>query len=340
MNINAMKILSINSDAKNLTLIEKYTDSLSLLVDSFQDSRMALDASKSCEYNLVIVDYLMPALNGVEFIQAFRHNNANVPIIMLSSDEKLQEKALKVGAYDCLTTPISPILFQARVQNALKLSKAQSFVNNETLLLENEIKEATQAFKENEQEALQIIARVAAHKDHKEDGHTLKIANCAKVLAKAAGLNEKIQDIAFHASQLYDLGKVGIADELLLKPAKLDADEFEIVKSHAKIGYDILKYTQSPYLKAGAVISYSHHEKYDGTGYPIGLKGETIPILGRIVAIVDVFMALTSVRPYKEVWSDEDACAFLIEQKAQHFDPNLVDLFIENFDEIKSFRVG
>ena len=157
-------------------------------------------------------------------------------------------------------------------------------------------------------------------------------------MAKAAGLNEKVQDVVFHASQFHDLGKIGIGDEILLKPGKLDDAEFEIMKTHARIGYDILKYSQSGYLKAGAVISYSHHEKFDGSGYPIGLSGERIPILGRIVAVADVFDALTSVRPYKKAWSIEDACELLIEEKGKHFDPNLIDLFIENLDEMKSIK--
>jgi response regulator RpfG family c-di-GMP phosphodiesterase len=174
--------------------------------------------------------------------------------------------------------------------------------------------------------------------NHETREHTLRIAHYCKVLAKAVGLNEKLQDLAFYASQFHDVGKVDIADEILLKPKKLSNDEFEIIKTHARVGYDMLKYTQSGYLKAAAIICYSHHEKFDGSGYPIGLSGEAIPVLGRIVAVADVFDALTQERSYNELWSVEDACQLLIAEKGKHFDPVLVDLFIENLDEIKSIK--
>lgn len=174
--------------------------------------------------------------------------------------------------------------------------------------------------------------------NHETSQHTLRIAHYSKVLAKAVGLNEKLQDLAFYASQFHDLGKLDIADEILLKPEKLSDDEFEIIKTHSRIGYDRLKYTQSGYLKAAAIICYSHHEKFDGSGYPIGLSGEAIPVLGRIAAVADVFDALTQERPYNELWSTEDACQLLIGEKGKHFDPDLVDLFIQNLDEIKAIK--
>jgi len=341
MNINGMRILSIDENINNLSIIENYTKELSLDVDSFEDPHKALLASESIKYDLVVVDYKMHKLNGLEFIKTFRYKNSDVPIIMLTEveeDVKIQEKALRLGAHDLLSKPVNPLLFQARVYNALKLTKAQSLLKDETLLLEDALEEATQTLQANEHEALQVLGKSVEYKDYQAGGHTLRIAHYCKVLAKAAGLNEKIQDVVFHASQYHDLGKIGIADEILLKPEKLDEDEFEIMKTHARIGFDILKYSQSEYLKAGAVISYSHHEKYDGSGYPIGLVGETIPLPGRIVAIADVFDALTQVRPYKKAWSVEDACTLLVEEKGKHFDPNLVDLFMENLDEMKSIK--
>lgn len=337
-----MKILSIDNNSNDLLIIEDYAKSLSLEVDSFEDPQKALLSAQSIKYDLLIVDYRAPKPNALEFIKAFRQKvSRNIPIIMLTrleDDEKLQVKALHVGAHDFLTKPVDASLFQARVLNTLKLKKAQALLANETFLLEEEIQDTTKTLKANEQEALQMLGMSAEYKDHKTGGHTLRMAHYCKVLAKAAGLSEKIQDVVFHASQFHDLGKVGISDEILLKPSKLDEDEFEIMKTHARIGYDILKYSQSQYLKAGAVISYSHHEKFDGSGYPIGLSGETIPMPGRIVAVADVFDALTSARPYKKAWSIEDACQFLIEEKGKHFDPNLVDLFIENLDEMKSIK--
>jgi putative two-component system response regulator len=341
MNINGMRILSIDDNKNSLLVIESYTQPLSLHIDSFDDAQEALLSSKNIEYDLVVVDYLMPNLNGLEFIKAFRKNNADVPIIMLTAVDDnidLQIEALRLGANDFLTKPVNSAAFQARVQNTLKLRKAQLLLKDKAFLLEDEVKKATKLLKDNEHETLQILGKSAEYKDAETSAHTLRVAHYCKVLAKAVGLNKKIQDVIFYASPFHDLGKVGIPDKILLKPGKLDADEFEIMKTHARIGYDILKYSHSGYLKAGAVISYSHHEKYDGSGYPLGLSGERIPILGRIVAVADVFDALTSVRPYKKAWSIEDACKLLIEEKGKHFDPNLIDLFMENLDEMKSIK--
>lgn len=340
MNINGMKILSIDDNKSSLLLIEDFAEQLSLDIDSFEDPKKALLSSQRTEYDLVIVDYMMPELNGLEFIKAFRKDSSDVPIIMLTAvdDEDLQIEALRLGANDFLTKPVNSAAFQGRVQNVLKLRKAQLLLKDRAVSLEDEVKKATKLLKDNEHETLQILGKSAEYKDLETGAHTVRVAHYCKVLAKAAGLSEKIQDVVFYASPLHDLGKVGIADNILLKPGKLDHDEFEIMKTHARIGYDILKYSQSGYLKAGAVISYSHHEKFDGSGYPLGLSGERIPILGRIVAVADVFDALISVRPYKKAWSVEDACTLLIEEKGRHFDPNLVDLFIENIDEMKSIR--
>jgi len=341
MNISGMKVLSINENKEDLSLIEGYGKDLALDLDSFENTQEALVACQSIEYDLVLINYEMSEVDALAFMQTFRRHNTEIPIILLTKlagDVGLQEKALRLGAHDFLSKPINPLLFQARIQNALKLKKSSTLLKNEKLLIENEIKERTQTLKDNEQEALQALSVATAYKEHTGNNHTLRISHYCMLLAKESGLNEKVQDIAFHASAFYDLGKVGVPDEILLKPSKLEPEEFEIVKGHARIGYDILKYSQSGYLKAGAVISYSHHEKYDGSGYPIGLKGETIPVLGRIVAIVDVFDAITQDRIYKKADSVEEACKVLQEEKGKHFDPDLVDCFIKNLDEIKSIK--
>lgn len=342
MNSNGMRILLIDENAEDSARIEEFSKSLLLEVDSFSDPKQALLSSQSVGYDLLIVDYRTPKPDGLDFIRDFRQNSSReIPIIMLirtEDDESLQVKALHLGVDDFLNKPLHASLFQARVLKSLKLKKAQSLLENESYLLEDSVNSATKKFKENEQEALQILGLVTEAKDYQAGGHALRVAHYSKVLAKAKGLSFKLQDIIFYASQFYDLGKVGIPDSILLKPTQLDEDEFEVIKTHARKGYDFLKYSQSEYLKAGAVICYSHHEKFDGSGYPIGLSGQTIPIPGRIVAIADVFEALTQERPYKKAWSIEDACQFLIEEKGRHFDPELVELFINNLDEIKSIK--
>ena len=337
MNVENMRIISIDDNKTNLLIIESYAKILNLEIESFLNPKEALEASFEKEYDLVIVDYMMPEINGLEFIQSFRQNNQSTPSIMLTAvgdDMNLQIKALEYGANDFLSKPINAPAFKARIINMLKLRKSQLLLQDKALLLQDEVKLATIRLKESEYETLQMLGKTAEFKDPETNAHTQRVAYYCKLLARAYGLDENLQDIIFYASPFHDLGKIGIPDNILLKPGKLDDDEFSIMKNHAKIGYEILKGSKSKYLKAGGVIAYNHHEKYDGTGYPNGLKGESIPIFGRITAVADVFDALTSSRPYKKAWSLEEAFDFLIEEKSVHFDPKLVDLFLENKNEV------
>ena len=341
MNIENMKIISIDDNKTNLLIIESYAKNLSLQIDSFLEPKEALVASSNIEYDLVIVDYMMPEINGLEFIQEFRKNNPEIPIIMLTAvgdDMQLQIKALEYGANDFLSKPINAPAFKARIINMLKLRKSQLLLKNKAMLLQVEVDKATLRLKESELETLQMLGKTAEYKDPETNAHTQRVSHYCKILARAYGLDENLQDIIFYASPFHDLGKIGIPDRILLKPGKLDADEYEIMRKHSQIGYEILKGSKSKYLKAGGVIAYNHHEKYDGTGYPNGLRGENIPIFGRITAIADVFDALTSIRPYKKAWSVDEAFTLLIEEKNRHFDPILVDLFIKNKEDVMNIH--
>lgn len=338
MDIVGMKIISIDDNKTNLLIIESYAKMLSLEIDSFLNPLEAIEACKKKEYDLVIVDYMMPEMDGLEFIVAFRELSSEVPVVMLTAvgdDMDLQVKALEFGANDFLSKPINSGSFKARINNMLRLRKAQLLLKDKALLLEDEVAKATILLKEREQETLEMLGKTAEYKDPETRAHTIRVAHYCRLLASLHGLSEKLQDIIFYASPFHDMGKIGIPDSILLKPAKLTEEEFAIMKTHSIIGYEILKNSKSEYLRAGGVIAFNHHEKYDGTGYPNGLKGETIPIFGRITALVDVFDALTSNRPYKKAWSLEDACSLLIKEKSKHFDPELVDLFIANFDKVK-----
>lgn len=332
-----MRVLSIDDNQTNLLIIESYAKILGLNIDSFLEPYKALENTKKEEYDLVIVDYMMPELNGLEFIEAFRKINIDTPIIMLTAvgdDMQLQINALEIGANDFLSKPINAPAFKARIINMLKLRKSQLLIKDKALLLQEEVKKATHRVKESERETLQMLGKISEYRDPETSAHTQRVAHYSKLLAKAYGLDDELQDIIFYASPFHDIGKTGIPDNILLKPSKLTSVEFEIMKKHSSIGYEILKDAKSKYLIAGGVIAFNHHEKYDGTGYPNGLKGESIPIFGRITAVSDVFDALTSNRPYKEAWSFEKAFLFLDQEKGKHFDPNLINLFLENREKI------
>lgn len=188
-------------------------------------------------------------------------------------------------------------------------------------------------FRENE--TLNVLGKASDYNDPETGAHIARVSNYSLLISKSFGQSEVMQDLLYNSAPLHDIGKLGIPDSILLKPGKLTSEEFDIIKTHTTIGYEILANPSSKYLKAGAVIALSHHEKYDGTGYPKGLKGDEIPIFGRIVSIADVFDALTTKRPYKKPWPLERALDLIREERGRHFDPDFVDFFIENIIKIK-----
>lgn len=338
MDYSKIKIVSIDDNENNLMLVEAICMELGASVQSFADPLDALMYVLQNSVDIIIIDYMMPNLNGIEFIKEYRNSNKLVPIVMVTaagSDDDIHKDAFDAGVNDFLAKPINSILFKARITTLLNNYQAQLLLHDKAKLLENEVEKATEELIEREHEALRILGKTAEYKDPETASHVARVAHYSKLLAKAYGLSEEDQEIIYYASPFHDLGKVGIEDKILLKPARLDKEEFEIMKQHAAIGYDILKDAQSKFLQAGAQIAISHHEKFDGSGYPNNLLGEEIPIFGRIVAIVDVFDALTSQRPYKKAWSFEDALGLLQDEKAKHFDPKIVDIFIENIEDIK-----
>ena len=338
MEFSGMKIVSIDDNENNLFLIEAICSEMNIAVESFSESLDALMYILQNSVDLIITDYMMPNLNGLELIREYRNNNKVVPIIMITAagdDERIHKEAFELGANDFLSKPINSVLFKARVQNLLTSHKNRILIENRAKLLESEVEKATKILIDREHETLQILGRTAEYKDPETASHVARVSHYCKLLAKGYGLSKEEQDIIFYAAPFHDLGKVGIEDKILLKPGKLDEEEFKIMENHAKIGYEILKDSQSQYLKAGAIIALSHHEKFDGSGYPNGLKNEEIHIYGRVVAVADVFDALTSVRPYKRAWSFDEALTLLKEQKGKHFDPEIVDIFVNNLDKVK-----
>ena len=264
------------------------------------------------------------------------------------AEDAIQIQALKAGVNDFIKKPINKAILLNRVQNFIKLRKAIRYlshqeqilnvqVNQATADLQKTIRDLTEAYaalEHKEHETLRVLSRTAEYKDEETANHVKRVSGYTVLMAKRLNLDENEQNILHFAAPLHDLGKVGTPDNILLKPGKLNEDEMKIMREHAAIGADILKDTTSPYLKAGYIIAISHHEKYDGSGYPQGLIGEEIPLYGRIVAIADVFDALTSKRPYKKAWTFDEAIHFLRQNAGTHFDPLLIDLFTADLDDV------
>ncbi len=336
--MNNLKVISVDDALMNLMLIEEIAKEMGVLVQSFQDPLEALAFIQQNRVDLMFVDYMMPQMNGVELIvEALALQDELIPIMVtaVDDDQNLKLEALKVGAADFLTKPVDVAQLEAKIKNFTKIIQLKLQLKDFNAKLQEEVQKATTDLIEREHEALQIISRLSEYRDPETGRHISRVAHYSRLLAREYGLSEKEQDILFFASPLHDIGKVGIRDNILLKPAKLEYDEYEIMKTHSDIGYDMLKDSKNPYLQAGAIIAKNHHEKYDGSGYFSSLKGDEIHIYGRITAIADVFDALTSERPYKKPWSFEDTVEFLKNESGKHFDPRLVELFIENIEKIR-----
>jgi putative two-component system response regulator len=308
----------------------------------FESPMAALEWSSRQVPDLVIVDYMMPGMDGLEFIQRFRALSGceEVPILMITANDQKQVRyrALDSGANDFLAKPVDKVEFLARAKNMLSLSAARRKLADRAQWLAAEVAKATEVIVQREQETVMRLCKAAEYRDPETGAHILRMANYSRLIAKHLGLSQEDQDLILMAAPMHDIGKVGITDNILLKPGKLTPPEFEIMKQHAEFGYELLQGSTSKVLQAGAEIARGHHEKYDGTGYPNGKKGEEIPLFSRIVAVADVFDALTSSRPYKKAWTLEQAVDFLNAGAGTHFDPACVQAFLTAFDEVLAIR--
>ena len=309
----------------------------------FTVSAEALDWSKTNEADVVLVDYNMPAPNGLEFITQFREipGNADVPIIMITSltERDIRYRALQLGAADFLTKPVDVFEFRVRLRNMLALSENRKKLADRAKWLASEVARATSDILERERETINRLMRAAEFRDNETGMHIVRMGHFSAELGRAYGLPGDVCQTLLMAAPMHDVGKVATPDRILLKPGKLDPDEWAIMKQHTVAGYEILKDSQSQLLQTAAEIALSHHEKFDGTGYPSGLAGEAIPLSGRICALSDVFDALTSERPYKKAWPIERAIEEIHAGSGKHFDPALVEAFDAALPQILDLRL-
>jgi putative two-component system response regulator len=292
--------------------------------------------------DLVICDYMMPEMDGIEFARRFRAlpGKADTPLLMVTAadDRELRHRALALGINDFLNKPFDQIELTARAKNMLALRASQKKLASRALLLADEVTKATREIAARERETLLCLGRAAEHRDPETHEHIMRMSHYSALIAKRLGLGAEECELLLLASPLHDIGKIGTPDQILLKPGRLTPEEFEIMKLHTVIGQTILANSASPILQAGARIAISHHEKFDGSGYPGALKGKDIPLYGRIVAVADVFDALTSERPYKKAWDLDRATALILESRGGHFDPECVDAFFDVFDEVLEIK--
>lgn len=314
----------------------------SIEVSAFSEASSALKFIQTSTPDLIITDYLMPEINGVAFIRRARSlpRCANIPIIMVTvvEDRRIRYEALDAGATDFINRPIDQHECRARCRNLLTLRHQQRIITNRAQWLEEQVSIATQKIAEREQETLIRLARAGEYRDENTGNHVERMAKYCSLIAQRLGLSAADCEVIERAAPMHDIGKIGIPDHILLKPGCLTDDEFSIMQRHTLLGYEILCGSPSVYLQVGATIALGHHEKFDGSGYPYGLAGEAIPQSARIVAVADVFDALTSVRPYKPAWSSSQAVEYIESLSGQAFDPACVEAFLASLADIEAVR--
>ncbi|TGL37549.1 HD domain-containing phosphohydrolase [Leptospira perdikensis] len=323
MQINSKPtILIVDDEPTNLQILNEILQNEYTLLFA-KDGQKGIELAQSQEPELILLDVMMPEMTGHEVCKILKSNEKTkyIPVIFVTAltDVVDEEKGFRLGAVDYITKPVSPPIVKARIKNHLSLVNV------------NEVK-ATR---------LQIVQRLgmaSEYKDNETGMHVIRMSHYSQSLALAIGYSTEAAEEILNAAPMHDVGKIGIPDHIIQKPGKLTPEEWEIMKRHPQIGAEIIGDHNSSLLKLAKSIAITHHEKYDGTGYPFQLKGEAIPLEGRIIAIADVFDALTTVRPYKKAWEVDVAIEFLKKESGTHFDPTLVEKFISVLPKILEIK--
>jgi len=307
----------------------------------------ALARLEQVECSLALCDINMPGMTGLDLLRIVRDRYPDLVVIMISAvdDRKVAVKALELGALNYVLKPVRRNELLINVHNGLKhreltIAHRRYSQKLEKLVIErtNRLMESQKALQLAQEETIFRLARAAEFRDNETAQHTLRMSHYCQVLARGYGLDNWRCELIRMASQLHDVGKIAIPDAILLKPGKLTEAEFDAMKRHTEFGRKILDGSSSELLQVGAVIAYTHHEKFDGTGYPEGLRGEAIPLEGRIAAVSDVFDALTSKRVYKEAMPMDQALAILEAEAGRHFDPRLVEIFLDSLAAVEEIK--
>ncbi|MCG5512949.1 HD-GYP domain-containing protein [Ectothiorhodospira shaposhnikovii] len=340
---NGARIMVVDDERANLVLMERLlrTDGYANLV-LVQDPRQVMSAYREARTDLILLDIQMPHMDGFQVIEQFAAlEDPLVPPILVLTAQASREymlRALNVGARDFIGKPFDRAEVLARVRNMLDVQLAHRMTHDQKDVLEQMVRERTQEIRNTRLQVVQRLGRAAEYRDNETGFHILRMSHTCELLARHVGWSQADCDRMLHASPMHDVGKIGIPDHILLKPGKLTPEEWRIMQTHTTIGGDILSGDDPDLLDLAREIALSHHEKWDGSGYPLGLSGEEIPISGRIAALADVFDALTSERTYKKAWSVQDALELIRELSGSHFDPRLTELFFSLVPEILAIR--
>ncbi|MBF0630860.1 MAG: two-component system response regulator [Magnetococcales bacterium] len=291
--------------------------------------KIALSANQP---DLILLDVMMPELDGYETCRLLKQQERtrDIPILFVTAKAEVEDetKGFELGAADYLVKPISPPVVLARVRTHLSIHDQRKLLADQVALRTAQLQIRNMELEETRQEVIRQLGRASEYRDNETGLHVVRMSHYVYILALKSGLSEPEANQLMQAAPMHDLGKIGIPDHILLKQGKLTPEEFDVIKTHTGIGYEIIGPQKSELLNLGRQIALTHHEKWNATGYPGKLRGEEIPLVGRLVAVGDVFDALTSIRPYKKAWTLDDALALIEKEAGEHFDPRLAKIFI------------
>jgi len=338
-NFRKAKILIVEDQQVNILLLKQmlvrngYNN-----IETVIDSRQAVEIYKEYQPDILLLDLIMPHINGFQIMAELQklREDSYLPILVLTAltDQESRIKALQLGAKDFINKPFDQMEVLVRIQNMLEVKMLHNALRNQNQVLEKKIRERTNELQETQLEIVHRLGRAAEYRDNETGLHIVRMSIYAALLAREAGLSEEESELIMHAAPMHDIGKIGVPDHILLKPGALSEEDWDTMRKHPEIGAELLGGSNSRLLQMAGEIALNHQEKWDGSGYPKGLKGEEIPIESRIITIVDVFDALTSDRPYKDAWSVEQAVTEIENGAGSHFDPTLVDKFKKILPEI------
>ena len=327
-------ILIVDDTIANLQLLAGMLKEDGYKVRPASSGKIALEAIAKKAPDLILLDIKMPEMDGYEVCTRLKSNpiTYHIPVLFISALTDVGDKlrAFEVGGLDYINKPFQIEEVKARVSTHLQLKALQDHMEQKVQQGIAEIQVLNQEIIDTQRELILTLGEVCETRSHETGMHVVRVAEFSYLMAKLAGCEEA--ELIKNASPMHDLGKVAIPDHILNKPGKLTEEEWEIMKTHSELGYQMLSVSQRPLLNMAAIIAHQHHEKWDGSGYPCGLKGEEIHIAGRITAVADVFDALSYERCYKPAWELDRILQVLKEERGRHFDPDLIDLFFDNLD--------
>ena len=334
--MNRQKILLVDDEPHNLQLLRQILKDDYTLIFA-KNGKDALKNAVNSRPDLILLDVMMPDMDGYAVCRQLKQDRRidDIPVIFVTAlaDEHDEAHGFQVGGIDYITKPIRPLTLKHRV-------KVHLMVNDQYRASQELVAEKSKELRNTRLRGLMMLGKAAEYKDNETGMHVQRMSRFSEVIARAYGWHNDACELILHAAPMHDIGKIGIPDNILQKPGKLDKDEWQIMKRHPQIGAGIIGEFQdnSELFTMAEVIAKTHHEKWDGSGYPRQLSGENIPVEGRIVAVADVFDALVSRRPYKAPWPTEKALALLKDERGSHFDPTFVDLFFDNLPEILKIK--